>query len=352
MNGIEVCILGGAGYGGGELMRLLLSHPRVRRIRATSRGHADESFADVHPNLRGLLRGRFEAEIDWGDWQCEHPVVFSAMPSGALAGRLSALESEWSASGLDERLTLIDLSGDFRLSDVELYAKYYDAAHPLPEKLGGFVYGLSEWRPERLRAARRIANPGCFATAIELALLPLAGAPSLGRVCVSAMTGSSGSGSAVSPATHHATRANDLKAYKVLAHRHVGEIREWLAGAGSHADIAFVPHSTPLVRGIFATVQLDLVASGLSAAAFRARYKTCYADAPFVRLVEGSPHVAAVAGSNFCDLAVHTNGNHAVVLAALDNLGKGMAGQAIQNLNLSRGWEPTLGLLAPAPFPH
>ncbi|MGH8160955.1 MAG: Asd/ArgC dimerization domain-containing protein, partial [Gammaproteobacteria bacterium] len=171
-------------------------------------------------------------------------------------------------------------------------------------------------------------------------------------VCVSAMTGSSGSGAAASPATHHATRAHDLTAYKVLNHRHVGEIVEWLASAGSDVDIAFVPHSTPLVRGIFATVQLDLSTLGLSVADFRSRYENCYARTRFVRLVEDSPHVAAVAGSNFCDLSIHTNGTHAVVLTALDNLGKGMAGQAIQNLNLSLGWEPTLGLLAPAPFPY
>ncbi|MGH8160682.1 MAG: N-acetyl-gamma-glutamyl-phosphate reductase, partial [Gammaproteobacteria bacterium] len=351
MSAIEVCILGGAGYGGGELMRLLLAHPRVRRIRAVSRRHAGEPFANVHPNLRGLLSGNFEDGIDWRAWRCERPVVFSAMPSGALAGGFTELEVAWRDAELADRLVLIDLSGDFRIADAGLYAEYYRAAHPLPEALGSFVYGLSEWRSDRLRGARRIANPGCFATAVELALLPLADMPSLGRVCVSAMTGSSGSGAAASPTAHHATRANDLMAYKVLNHRHVGEIIEWLASAGSDADIAFVPHSTPLVRGIFATVQFDLSTLRLSASDFRSRYENCYARTPFVRLVEGSPHVAAVAGSNFCDLSIHTNGTYAVVLTALDNLGKGMAGQAIQNLNLSLGWEPTLGLLAPAPFP-
>lgn len=351
MKTTEVCILGGAGFGGGELLRLLMNHPGVGTIRAVSRRRAGEAFHAVHPHLRGLLDGEFEADIEWETWEAGNPTVFAALPGLGLAQRYAALEAAWDGAGLRDRLLLVDLSGDFRLADTAAFTRHYGESHPAPAALGSFVYGLAEWRPERLRGARRIANPGCFATAIELALLPLAGLPALGRVCIAAMTGSSGSGAKPGEATHHATRANDLRAYKVLAHQHLGEVEALLAAAGTAADIAFVPHSAPLARGIFATVQLDLGALGLGVGEFVSRYADRYRNSAFVRLVEDTPRVAAVAGTNFCDIAVHASGGHGVVLAALDNLGKGMAGQAIQNLNLANRWDERTGLRFASAFP-
>ena len=351
MSGAEVCILGGAGFGGGELMRLLVNHPRVGRIRAVSRRRAGEPVHRVHPHLRGLLDATFETDIDWARWSAESPVVFAALPGLAFARQYADLCARWRAVGLSDRLLLIDLSGDFRLADPDLFAARYGERHPCPEGFGEFAYGLAEWMPERLRGERRIANPGCFATALALALLPLTDLASLGRVCITGLTGSSGSGARPLETTHHATRSNDLRAYKVLRHQHLGEIEALLAATDTRADIGFVPHSAPLARGIFATLQFDLEELGIDAHEFAARYPARYADARFVRLVEDTPRVAAVAGTNFCDIAVHAEGRHAAVLVALDNLGKGMAGQAVQNLNLARGWDEAAGLRLISAYP-
>lgn len=351
MNGVDVIILGAAGFGGGELLRLLANHPDVQTLRAVSRSHAGKPVEAAHPHLRGVLDLHFDGGIDWADWHAERPVVFSAQPTLALAAQYAQLEQRWRDAGLAERLLLIDLSGDFRLSTEVEYQRHYRTPHPCPDRLGRFTYGLAEWRPERLPNATRIANPGCFATAIELALLPLAGAGALGRVCVSAMTGSSGAGAIPGAGTHHPTRAHDLRAYRCLAHPHLGEINAALAAQAIDADIAFVPHSVPLTRGIFATVQIDLDEADIGAAGFIGRYRDFCAGQRFIDFVEDTPRIAAVAGTNRCELSVHTEGRHAVVLAAIDNLGKGMAGQAVQNLNLARGFDPDAGLRLAAVYP-
>jgi len=254
---MDVVILGASGYGGGELLRLLSAHPQFRSVVGVSRQHVGKDIGTVHPNLRGVQRGLFVETPDWRQLaQSERPVVFAAMPHGEFARRLPDLEAQWQQVGLAERLTVIDLSGDFRLADGAAFSQSYGGEHPCPEHLGSFVYGLSEWRAAEIRDAKRIANPGCFATALQLALLPLAdlGALAPSWVAVSAITGSSGSGASASDTTHHPTRANDFRAYKMLAHQHEGEIRRTLAEQGVQLDFAFVPHSAPLVRGIFATI--------------------------------------------------------------------------------------------------
>lgn len=349
---MDVVILGASGYGGGELLRLLDTHPRLRSVQGVSRQSAGKAFAAVHPNLRGVVAGHFAADIDWralADSPC--PVVFAAMPHGEFARQLPALEAAWADAGLAERLTVIDLSGDFRLASDAEFAQSYGGPHPCPERLPQFVYGLSEWRRAVLPGARRIANPGCFATALQLALLPLLalGEQTPPWVAVSAITGSSGSGASASETTHHPTRAHDFRAYKQLSHQHEGEIRRTLREAGSRLDFAFVPHSAPLVRGIFATLMFQC--PGITAATLRERYADAYAQAPFVRLVDGTPRIAAVVGSNYADLAVTVARGQASVTVAIDNLVKGMAGQAIQNLNLAQGWDEREGLRGAALFP-
>ncbi|MBU6470586.1 MAG: N-acetyl-gamma-glutamyl-phosphate reductase [Gammaproteobacteria bacterium] len=354
MGKINVYILGGSGYGGGELLRLLSQHPQVQCIRAVSRRHAGEPFWKTHPNLYHVVDGTFEAEPDWAAFaKAETPVVFSAMPHFELAQQLQELEAVWQRHDLKDRLTLIDLSGDFRLDSAAEFERAYGKPHPYPQALSSFVYGLPEWQKDKIKGAKRIASPGCFATTVQLALLPLAGLKNLGFIAVSAITGSSGSGATPSDATHHPTRANDFRAYKVLNHQHEAEITRLLDAEGSTGySLAFVPHSTPLVRGIFATVQLHPPAAlGLNAESLRKRYEDFYRDAPFVRLVEDTPRISAVVGSNFCDIAIHEKNGNVVVMAALDNLVKGMVGQAIQNMNIANLAQETYALYLGGLYP-
>jgi N-acetyl-gamma-glutamyl-phosphate reductase len=349
---MDVVILGASGYGGGELLRLLASHPHLRSVECISRQHVGKAIGAVHPNLRGVVPGDFVAAPDWAALAASDcPVLFAAMPHGEFARQLPQLEQQWREHELAERITVVDLSGDFRLSDAASFSRSYGGEHPCPELLPSFVYGLSEWRREQLPGARRIANPGCFATAIQLGLLPLAdlGAAAPKWVAVSAITGSSGSGASPSDTTHHPARANDFRAYKMLEHQHEGEIRRTLAEQGIELDFAFVPHSAPLVRGIFAT--LTFPAPGLSGTQLRGAFDARYGNCRFIRLLDSTPRIAAVAGSNFADIAVSASGGSACVLVAIDNLVKGMAGQAIQNLNLALGWSEDSGLRQAPVYP-
>lgn len=355
---VHAVVLGAAGYGGGELLRLLGAHPATIAITAASRSHAGKPFHVAHPGLRGIVDGAFVAEPEWQALAATPAgvalVVFAALPHGELAEKLSALEQAWTAAGLtgakDEHLTLIDLSGDHRLSDAAAYARHYGKPHPNPANLGRFVYGLPEWQRTKIVGAKRIANPGCFATAIELALLPLLDLE-LGWVAVSGTTGSSGSGALPSDTTHHPTRANDYRAYKPLAHQHLGEVEQLIVAhapkVGAKTRVSFVPHSAPLVRGVYCTLQARVA----DAAAAADKVRAFYAGETFVRVVEGAPRVAVVAGSNFCDLAVAHSGDHLVVMTALDNLVKGMAGQAVQNMNTALGLDERAGLMQAPLFP-
>lgn len=331
MTKVDVLILGASGYGGGELLRWLAGHPAVASLRGTARSHAGKPFHAQHPNLRGLVEGTFEAEPDWVALATSpKPVLFSALPHGELAKQWAGFQTDWARLGLTDRLTVIDLSADFRLDPT-------------------WVYGLADWQPERLQGARRIANPGCFATALQLALLPLAQwQPSF--IAVTAATGSSGSGAAPSDTTHHPTRANDFRAYKMLDHQHEAEVLRTLAAQGWNAPLSFIPQSAPMVRGIFATLQFPLPA-GIEAGALWALYESFYKDRFFIRMVEGSPRVAATTGSAFADVGVAARNGHGAVLVALDNLGKGMATQAVQNLNLALGLPEWMGLKVAGGWP-
>jgi len=327
---IDAVILGASGYGGGELLYWLSRHPHVASVRGTSRSRGDQDFASAHPNLRGLVEGRFESKILWRDLETsEQPVAFSALPHGELKKSLGELESEW--SGIADRMLLIDLSGDFRVGDSR------------------FVYGLPEWNRAAIKGAKRIASPGCFATALQLALLPLRGL-TVGFIAATAVTGSSGSGASAQPGTHHPTRAQDFRAYKILTHQHLAEVEMAMRACQIEASLSFVPQSGPFVRGIFAILQFALP-SELDAAELRARGAQTFADCRFVRVVEESPRLAAVVGSNFADINLVANEKSAAIMVALDNLGKGMASQAVQSMNIALGLEETEGLWQPARFP-
>jgi len=256
---------------------------------------------------------------------------------------------------------VVDMSGDFRLRDAAAYERYYGAKHPHPEMLGSFVYGLPELNRDAIRAARAVASPGCFATTIELALLPLARAGLLrGPIHVLGITGSSGSGVVPSAGTHHPVRAVNLKSYKVLDHQHTPEIEETLRQAGgtrpSDWEVRFVPVSAPLSRGILATSFVE-VPEAQTPGSIAALFREAYAAEPFVRFVEDRvPEVAAVSGSNYAEVGFTLGEPHGgtrtlAVQSATDNLIKGGAGQAIQNMNLMLGLPETMSLEDPGPWP-
>ena len=349
-------VVGGTGYGGAELIRLLLGHPDVRLARVTSIDHVGEPLEAVHLNLpkTGLS---FE-ELPAPEAARGMDVLFLALPHKVSAAVGAALEAS------DAKV--IDLSGDFRLRDAQVYAKYYGQAHPHPELLDGrWVYGLPELNREAIRSARRVASPGCFATTIGLGLLPLARAGLLrGRVQTVAATGSSGSGAYASDGTHHPTRANNLKPYKVLNHQHRPEIEQTLrdaavrGGHDPHLTLEFVPVSAPLPRGILA-MSFVTVPEATTAEQIGALFAEAYGDAPFVRVLPKGgrqAEVVAVKGSMYVDLSWTLGGafdgaRQLVVTTAADNLVKGGAGQAVQSMNLMLGLAEGRGIDAPALWP-
>lgn len=336
---IPVGLVGASGYGGAETARWLLRHPRFALAAATARRAAGKRLADVHEFLEGATDLVVTDEEAAAVAKRVEALVF-ALPHGEAARLVPT------ALAANPSVRIVDLSGDFRLDDAKEWERAYGMPHPAPDLLGRFVYGFTEAHRADVAKARCVANPGCFATAAEAALFPLAARGLLrGEAVVFAVTGSSGSGAEPGPGTHHPERVGDLRAYKVLDHQHVPEIERLLRESGA-ADpkVSLVPHSGPFVRGIFATATVLLDAPA-DAAALEGLVREVYAGEPFVRIRKGTPRVGVVEGTNFVDIAVHAKGRRAVVLAALDNLGKGMASQAVQNLNCMFGIPETEGLL-------
>lgn len=340
---LPVAVVGASGYGGSEILRLLLYHPFVEVTALTSRRHAGQSVGAVHPNLVSHTDLFFSDDpMEKVADDCE--AVFLALPHGEAMTRVGEFAKR-------DRL-ILDLSADFRLKDPEAWEATYGRPHAAPGLLPSFVYGQTECFREEIRKSRRIACPGCFPTGSILALAPLAREGLLkGRVVVSAATGSSGSGAEPGDRTHHPTRAEDFRAYKPLVHPHVHEIVQALNALGARdLELLFVPHSAPMVRGIFTTAVAAL-AVPMDAAGIQALYRMHYQDKPFVRVLPESPRAAVVAGTNFADLSATARGKDAVLLSAVDNLVKGAAGQAVQNLNLIMGWPETTGLEFPGTWP-
>jgi N-acetyl-gamma-glutamyl-phosphate reductase len=385
----RAAVIGGSGYGGAELVRRLLLHPEVELVRVASVDHVGERLGEVHLGLEGATELVFEdlpparaAEgVDAVLLGLPHKVSARVVPEilemGGLGGRSFTARSDAGgraqgqadgpgperAGGLGGRsLTapphVVDMSGDFRLRDAGAYQRYYGAPHPHPELLGTFVYGLPELNRERIRQSRRVAAPGCFATTVELSLLPLARAGLLaGVVHVQGITGSSGSGVAPSAATHHPVRAGNLRSYKPLEHQHLPEISETLLQAGARdLELRFVPVSAPLARGILATSFVELPEEWTEARLL-ALYREAFAGEPFVRVPRKRlPEVAAVSGSNFAEVGLAVGPafrgrRTAVLFGAADNLVKGGAGQAIQDMNLMLGLPERLSLEDPGPWP-
>lgn len=338
-NKIKVAIFGASGYGGSELLRILLFHAGVEICVVTANEHAGKAVSAVHRNLYGLTDLIFAKAEDVENELEKIDCIFLALPHGAAMDTISRLPKS---------VKTIDLSGDFRLTDADEYARHYHRAHTAREMQKEFVYGLTETNREAIKGAMRLANPGCFATATLLALAPLVKENLVaGRVIVDAKTGSSGSGAKAAANTHHPSRATSFYAYKPFAHQHVPEIEQELRrinDAGWSKDFVFMTHSLPVARGIFVSVYLETKRESSLGELYKV-FTSFYRDSFFVRVVEGSPDINHVKTTNFCDIGIAARGTSIVVFAAIDNLVKGAAGQAVQNMNLMFGFEEKTGLM-------
>lgn len=334
---IKVGVVGGTGYTGVELLRLLAGHKGVELVAITSRGDAGLPVADMFPSLRGRVALSFvtpqEAALD----QCD--VVFFATPNGIAMQQARAL--------VDAGVRVIDLAADFRIRDIAEWQKWYGMEHASPELVAEAVYGLPEVNRAQIRTARVLANPGCYPTAVQLGFLPLveAGIVDLSHLVADAKSGVSGAGRKAEVHALFAEAADTFKAYGVGGHRHLPEIGQGLARmAGRPVGLTFVPHLTPMIRGIHATLYARLTGDVDLQALFEARY----ADEPFVDVLpKGShPETRSVRASNMCRIAVHRpqGGDTVVVLSVIDNLVKGAAGQAVQNMNIMFGLDEAAGL--------
>jgi N-acetyl-gamma-glutamyl-phosphate reductase common form len=334
---LRIAIFGGSGYGGSELLRILMQHPNAEIKFVTANEHAGKAVSDVHKNLLGLTELKFIKAPEDIEKLSDIDCAFFALPHG------QAMEI---APKLPAQMKVIDLSGDFRLSDSDVFAKHYGHEHTAMDAQSQFVYGLTETNREVIRSATRIANPGCFATATLLGLAPLVGNNLLScRVIVDAKTGSSGSGAKPAANTHHPQRSNSFYAYKPFTHQHVPEIEQELRSIGEWTnELIFMTHSLPVARGIFTSIYAE-TKKEIGAVDVRAMFAEFYRDSFFVRLVDGSPDINWVKTTNFCDIGFAARGRQLVVFTAIDNLVKGAAGQAIQNMNLMFGLDEKTGLM-------
>lgn len=344
---IPAVVLGGSGYVGGELLRLLASHPYIRPAAVVSRSRRHQTLETVFPNLRGVWPDlRFTSLDELPDSLGERCAVFSAAAHGASAQLVDR------ALGICEERqcmpSVVDVSADFRFRNADAYEAVYGIEHGAPDRMSMFRSLLPEHASQR--KPRHVGHPGCFATGMLLAGKPLM-RPGLvePRLMVSAVTGSTGAGRASRPTTHHPTRHANMFAYKPLAHRHAPEVEGILqALTGRGVQLHFVPSSGPFARGIYMVLQARLL-DGVGKGRVRDAYADHYAKAPFVHLVDDPPRLKDVVGGNHACLAVAVNRGVLAVTVALDNLVKGAAGGAIQWMNRLHGLDETTGLTNPAP---
>ncbi|MDA8108753.1 MAG: N-acetyl-gamma-glutamyl-phosphate reductase [Betaproteobacteria bacterium] len=334
-------IVGGTGYTGVELLRLLAQHPGVELAAITSRKEAGTPVASMFPSLRGRVALAFSESHRAELTGCD--VVFFATPNGVAMGEAGAL--------LDAGVKVVDLSADFRLKDVDEWERWYKVRHAARERIAEAVYGLCELNREAIRGARLVANPGCYPTAVQLGFLPLveSRAVDLDHLIADAKSGLSGAGRKTETHLLFAEASDNFAAYGIAGHRHWPEIRQGLAqAAGREVGLVFAPHLAPMIRGIHAT----LYARVTREADFQALFEKRYAQEPFVDVMPAGslPDTRSVRAANVCRIAVHRPGETArggdtlLVLAVIDNLVKGAAGQAVQNMNIMFGLPETLGL--------
>ena len=334
---IKVGIVGGTGYTGVELLRILSQHPEISIQEITSRKEAGMSVSDLFPSLRGQVTLKYcdpaETKLD----QCD--IVFFATPNGVAMQQTRAL--------LNQGIRVIDLAADFRIKDVSVWEKWYGMPHACPELVEEAVYGLPEINRDKIKQARLVANPGCYPTAVQLGFLPLIKAKIVDtdHLVADVKSGISGAGRNAEVHTLFAEASDNFKAYSVTGHRHLPEIRQGLSDAAAQlVNLTFVPHLTPMIRGIHATLYARLLAN----VDLQVLFEGHYANEPFVDVLPAGSHpeTRSVRGSNLCRIAVHRpqDGDMVVVLSVTDNLIKGAAGQAVQNMNLMFGLPESLGI--------
>ncbi len=334
---ITVGIVGGTGYTGVELMRLLVNHPDVELKVITSRSNAGTAVAEMFPNLRGRITLAF-SEPDLATYQqCD--LVFFATPNATAMHQVEAL--------LDAGIKVIDLAADFRLKDLEVWAQWYGTEHVSPSSVEKAVYGLPEMNREQIKQAQLVANPGCYVTAVTLGLLPLLHHQLIHpeTIIADCKSGVSGAGRSANVATSLCESSESVKAYAVSGHRHYPEIKQNLRQVNEKADLVFIPHLMPMIRGIHATIYADVVGDITD---LQSQFENYYRDEPSVDVMPlGShPETRSVKGANDCRIALHhlPDANKIVVLSVIDNLVKGAAGQAVQNMNLMMALPETTGL--------
>jgi N-acetyl-gamma-glutamyl-phosphate reductase len=336
---VKIGIVGGTGYTGVELLRLLANHPEARVEVITSRSNAGTPVADMFPNLRGKFDIRY-TEPDVDSYQnCD--LVFFATPNTVAMGQAEAL--------LTRGIKLIDLAADFRIQDIQTWEKWYGATHACPSLVEQAVYGLPELNRDGIKTARLVANPGCYPISVILALLPLLKNDLIepSSIIADCKSGVSGAGRSANVATAFTEVSESVKAYGVAGHRHLPEIKQSLQSINKNADLVFIPHLMPMIRGMHSTVYADAKNTD---AEIQQIFEEYYSDEPFVDVMPAGSHpeTRSVRGSNHCRIAVHylTASKKYVVLSVIDNLVKGAAGQAIQNMNLMFGLDETTGLNA------
>ena len=342
---IKVGIVGGTGYTGIELLRLLARHPEAHIVAVTSRQEAGKPVSTLFPSLRGFVDLPFAEPSTTDLSSCD--VVFFATPNGVAMHEARAL--------VDRGVRVVDLSADFRLADIPLWEHWYGMPHAAPELVAQAVYGLPEVNRTAIRDARLVANPGCYPTATQLGFLPLIVADVVDstHLIADAKSGVSGAGRKAETAFLLCEASENFKAYAVSGHRHLPEIRQGLSRvAGRDVGLTFIPHLTPMSRGIHATLYARLTNPDID---LQALFEAHFAAEPFVDVMPAGSHpeTRSVRGSNCCRIAVHRpqRGDTAVILSVIDNLAKGAAGQAIQNMNIMFGFDETAGLDTPAIMP-
>lgn len=347
---VKVGLVGATGYTGTELLRLLSGHPQVKLTAATSRGERGRTISDVFPSLRGHVNLAYSDPAETDLSACD--VVFFAAPNGTAMEAVPGL--------LAKGVKVIDLAADFRLKDPAQWEQWYGMPHRCSEYLHEAVYGLPELNREKIARARLIANPGCYPTSVILGLMPLleAGIIDASQIIADAKSGVSGAGRKAEIGLLLCETAENFKAYNASRHRHQPEIAQLLSEAGGGCDIGltFVPHLLPMIRGIHSTLYARLKPGiDMTDQDLYALYLKRYGEEPFVEVGKPGSHpdTRSVRGANLCRMSVHTplQGRTVVILSVIDNLVKGAAGQAVQNMNLMFGFEETLGLRAPAVFP-
>jgi N-acetyl-gamma-glutamyl-phosphate reductase len=344
---IKVSVIGASGYGGAEAVRLLSTHPEVEIVHVTAESQQGQTMSGLYPNLRSFVDQTMIA-VDAERIGRDSDATFVSLPSGKAMDLVPSL--------LRQGSKVIDIAADFRLRDASLYPTWYKVTHTAPEYLAEAVYGLPELHREKLKKARLVANPGCYPAASLLALLPLlrAGVVQLTGIVVDAKSGVSGAGRGGGGGFGFSETNEDVRAYSVTGHNHIAEIEQELTEvAKAPVRISFTPHLIPMTRGILATAYAPLKKQ-LTEAEAMALYQETYQHEPFIRVLNDTlPRTKATLGSNYCDIAVKidTRTSTAIAIAAIDNLGRGAAGQAVQNMNLMFELPETAGLHFPGLFP-